>query len=142
MEPPMKPARINPCLLLALAGALAAGSAYAGNGYYVAWKDVPDFDQRRTNCPAHNGLCNDGKMMCGPTSCTDWFAFINNHGFPIMNAPLTDWQSNDHYDQITTTIDHAASHCFAGASVCLSGTAFGKIDDCLRDHLSEFGMTD
>jgi hypothetical protein len=119
---------------------LAAGAAQAGNGYYVRWMNVPDFDQRRAECGIHPGLCGNGANFCGPTTCTDWFAFINNNGFPQVMAPgNTDWQ-NTHYDFITNTIDHVAGHCFAGLPVCDAGTSFGKIDDCLRDHLDESGV--
>jgi hypothetical protein len=127
-------AGIAPALLI------AARPANAGGGYYVRWNDVPDLDQRRSeNCPGHPGLCQSGDNFCGPASCTDWFAFINNHYTDFMSTPNVDWQ-NTHYNLVTQTIDHAASHCFAGLDVCHNGTAFGKIDDCLRDHLGEYGI--
>jgi len=41
-----------------------------------------------------------------PTSATDWFAYIANHGVPeVLDGPR-DWQSQDHYDFVTDRIKH------------------------------------
>lgn len=66
---------------------------------------VPDFDQKREEATGIPGLPNDGKMYCVPTSATDWFAYIANHGLPeVLDGPR-DWQSQDNYNFVTNQID-------------------------------------
>ncbi len=67
---------------------------------------VPDFDQKRATTSAVPGLPNDGAMYCVPTSATDWFAYISNHGVPeVLDGPR-DWQSQDNYDFVTDRIKY------------------------------------
>lgn len=67
---------------------------------------VPDFDQKRATASGVPGLPNDGAMYCVPTSATDWFAYIANHGVPeVLDGPR-DWQSQDNYDFVTDRIKH------------------------------------
>ncbi|MGE0684461.1 MAG: hypothetical protein AB7P69_26595, partial [Candidatus Binatia bacterium] len=65
---------------------------------------VPDLDQKREEATGIPGLPNDGKMYCVPTSATDWFAYIANHGLPeVLDGPR-DWQAQDNYNFVTNKV--------------------------------------
>lgn len=146
--------RINPFGLgrawarwLAILTCCAPATAFAAASYNVQWFGVPDFDQKRESGflvpnPAFiPGLCGGGKNYCGPTTAVDWFAFINNHGYPIMGPVNTNWQL-DKYNDVTALIDHEAMHMTVQpTTLCDAGTSFGKVDDGLRDHLNESALT-
>lgn len=116
---------------------LSAASQAHAEGYYVRWWDVPDYDQMRAegtfNGQPRNGLCQDGKNYCGPTTATNWFGFIDAHGYPILDTS---------YNGVTAMIDDTAGHMASGPStVCGWGTNRGKFDDGLRDQLNEHAST-
>ncbi len=91
---------------LALGLAMVAGQPALGQSCSINIPGVPDFDQKRATAPGVPGLPNDGAMYCVPTSATDWFAYISNHGVPeVLDGPR-DWQSQDHYDFVTDRIKH------------------------------------
>ncbi|MFN0134347.1 MAG: hypothetical protein ACKVW3_17680 [Phycisphaerales bacterium] len=81
-----------------------AGSASAQCSWLV--DDVPDFDQRRTTTAQHAGLPNDGNMYCGPTSVTNWMAYLANRGISQPNtlAGPRDWESQNEYDRVTSVL--------------------------------------
>ena len=85
---------------------LLAGQSALGQSCSISIPGVPDFDQKRATTATVSGLPNDGAMYCVPTSATDWFAYIANHGVPeVLDGPR-DWQSQDHYDFVTDRIKH------------------------------------
>jgi len=70
----------------------------------ISIPNVPDFDQKRQASTGVPGLPNGGDMYCAPTSATNWFAYIANHGLPeVLDGPR-DWQSQDNYDFVTDRI--------------------------------------
>ncbi|MCP5426049.1 MAG: hypothetical protein H6970_13435 [Gammaproteobacteria bacterium] len=89
----------------ALIGALVIGGAPANaQQCSISLSGVPDFDQKRVATGSVPGLPNGGDMYCAPTSATNWFAFIANHGMPeVMDGPR-DWQSQNNYDFVTDRI--------------------------------------
>ncbi|MBK8185425.1 MAG: hypothetical protein IPK63_21980 [Candidatus Competibacteraceae bacterium] len=90
------------CLTTLLAGQPALGQSACS----INIPGVPDFDQKRAATSTVPGLPNDGAMYCVPTSATDWFAYIANHGVPeVLDGPR-DWQSQDNYDFVTDRIKH------------------------------------
>ncbi|MFO7640820.1 MAG: GC-type dockerin domain-anchored protein [Candidatus Competibacteraceae bacterium] len=90
----------------ALCLAMVAGQPALGQSCSINIPGVPDFDQKRATTSTVPGLPNDGAMYCVPTSATDWFAYIANHGVPeVLDGPR-DWQSQDHYDFVTDRIKH------------------------------------
>jgi hypothetical protein len=86
--------------VVALAGA-ASGAAAQCSVYRL---NVPDFDQRRDPAQGIPGLPGDGNCYCVPTSAINWMAYISNHGYPsVANGPRN-WQSNTHYNYVTTLL--------------------------------------
>ena len=94
----------RPAHLGLLALAAAAGSASAQCTWYVP--DVPDLDQQRNAVGSTPGLPGDGTMYCVPTSFTNWFAYLANHGIPQPNSldGPRDWESNASYDRVTSVL--------------------------------------
>ena len=92
---------------IALCLAMVAGQPALGqSACSINIPGVPDFDQKRATTSTVPGLPNDGAMYCVPTSATDWFAYIANHGLPqVLDGPR-DWQSQDNYDFVTDRIKH------------------------------------
>ncbi len=91
---------------LTLCMATLAGQPALGQQCNINIPGVPDFDQKRATASGVPGLPNDGAMYCVPTSATDWFAYIANHGAPeVLDGPR-DWQSQDNYDFVTDRIKH------------------------------------
>lgn len=91
---------------LALCLTALAGQPALGQSCSINIPGVPDFDQKRKTTSTVPGLPNDGAMYCVPTSATDWFAYISNHGVPeVLDGPR-DWQSQDNYDFVTDRIKH------------------------------------
>jgi hypothetical protein len=87
-------------VLLSTAAVLAAAAgASAQCDWYV--HKVPDFDQRRLQTPSVPGLPGNGSMYCVPTSCTNWLAYLSNHGFPLIMAGPRYWQSDNNYNWVT-----------------------------------------
>jgi hypothetical protein len=89
-------------LLTALCASTAHAKWYASstsNTQYVAgWTQMPDFDQVR------NGLGNDGKMYCVPTSALNMMAYIARHGYPEIGPGSQNyysWYSPDNVNLAT-----------------------------------------
>ncbi|MDX2017740.1 MAG: hypothetical protein SFY95_08905 [Planctomycetota bacterium] len=88
-------------LKVAAASVAAMTAAAAGQTCWVFRPGVPDFDQKR------NGLGNDGRNHCVPTSWTNWFAFFQNNGYGgLMGLPAipVNWQTWNH-NYVTGRID-------------------------------------
>jgi hypothetical protein len=101
LTPRMKSAPVVGMMML---GCVALTGEQALGQCNVNIPGVPDFDQKREETTDVPGLPNDGKMYCAPTSATDWFAYIANHGLPeVLDGPR-DWQSQDNYNFVTNRI--------------------------------------
>lgn len=116
------------CLTTLLAGQPALGQSACS----INIPGVPDFDQKRATTSTVPGLPNDGAMYCVPTSATNWFAYIANHGVPeVLDGPR-DWQSQDNYDFVTDRIKHIGQ--LMGTDAAGGTTGLGPISG-LISHL-------
>lgn len=87
--------------LLATVGLTAIASPAIAQTCWVYRPGVPDFDQKR------QGLGNDGKNYCVPTSWTNWLAYYQDNGYSgLMGMPgiPVDWQTWSH-NYVTNRID-------------------------------------
>lgn len=96
----------SPARLLLAAACLSLGVAAPALAQCDVYRlDVPDFDQRREAASGILGLPNNGSLHCGPTGAMNWLAYITNHGYPEVLAGARDWQSNAHYNTVTSLIN-------------------------------------
>lgn len=100
MPSPLAGPRKN-LMLIAAAGVTALTSHSVAQTCWVYRPGVPDFDQKR------DGLGNDGKNHCVPTSWTNWLAYYQNNGYAgLMGMPgiPVNWQTWSH-NYVTNRIE-------------------------------------
>jgi hypothetical protein len=96
----------SPARVLLAAACLSFGVAAPALAQCDIYRlDVPDFDQRREADSGILGLPNNGSVHCGPTGAMNWLAYITNHGYPEVLSGARDWQSNSHYNTVTSLIN-------------------------------------
>jgi hypothetical protein len=119
-------------IALCLTTLLAGQPAFGQSACSINIPGVPDFDQKRATTSTVPGLPNDGAMYCVPTSATNWFAYIANHGLPQVLAGPRNWQSQDNYDFVTDRIKYIGE--LMGTDAAGGTTGLGPITG-LVSHL-------
>ena len=109
--------------------------------------NMPDFDQsRRTSVPfGAEGLPNDGRLHCGPTSTTNVLAWIANHGYPALpqgpdhweNYTISNWcpLARERYNDVTGYINTIAQPLYLNTDPYSAGTVGGMIAIGVRRYL-------
>lgn len=120
----------SPRLVLAALSTVCGLSALAHGQCDIYRLDVPDFDQRREAADGIQGLPNNGGLHCAPTSAMNWLAYVTSHGYPEVLAGHRDWQSNAHYNTMTSLINWLGTMMNTG-----SGTDNNDHADGLTDWL-------
>lgn len=74
--------------------------------YEYSIKNMPDLDQRRSPDQRNGipGLPGNGGMYCVPTSTMNLFAYAANHGFPGSLPGPGNYQSQNLYNHVTSSI--------------------------------------
>lgn len=95
----------SPRLLLAALSTVSGLSSLAHAQCDIYRLDVPDFDQRREASGGILGLPGNGSTHCAPASAMNWLAYVTSHGYPEVLSGHRDWQSNTHYNTMTSLIN-------------------------------------
>jgi len=119
-------------LIALIAGSAISAAAVAGDPVCSVYRlNIPDFDQRRTPFGDIPGLPGNGNSHCVPTAAVNWLAYVANKGYPEAMLPVgpQNWQSNDHYNEVTLTIHNIGD--IMGTSTS-GGTSYGLQRDVLQ----------